>query len=126
MVGFVKDTVSRTVTGCGELWSNHGHCNEIRNKMKAHRLRIKEAWTEKGLYSPNSQYTPKQLNQQLEAITGGISYEEYAFLQKGKEDNVQLCVYVDGKCVVDLYGTAIGDTDYNADTIQVSSLIEIF
>jgi len=39
-------------------------------------------------------------------------------LQKGKEDNVQLCVYVDGKCVVDLYGTAIGDTDYNADTIQ--------
>ena len=31
-----------------------------------------------------------------------------------------MCVYVDGKCVVDLYGTAIGDTDYNADTIQVS------
>ena len=50
----------------------------------------------------------------------------HRFLQKGKEDNVQLCVYVDGKCVVDLYGTAIGDTDYNADTIQVSSLIEIF
>ena len=40
-------------------------------------------------------------------------------LLKGKERNVQLCVYVDGKCVVDLYGTAIGDTSYNADTIQV-------
>ena len=41
-------------------------------------------------------------------------------LKKGKEDNVQLCVYVDGKCVVDLFGTAIGDTDYNANTIQAS------
>merc|ERR1712156_1207007 len=39
-------------------------------------------------------------------------------LSKGKEENVQLCVYVDGKCVVDLYGTAVGDTNYNADTIQ--------
>jgi len=30
-----------------------------------------------------------------------------------------LCVYVDEKCVVDLYGTAIGDSNYNAETIQV-------
>ena len=44
-------------------------------------------------------------------------------LSKGKEENVQLCVYVDGKCVVDLYGTAVGDTNYNADTIQVSKLL---
>lgn len=99
MVGYVKDTLSRTVTGCGELWSNHGRCNEIRNKMKAHRQRVKEVWTEQGLYSPNSQYTPKQLNQQLEALNGGISYEEYAFLQKGKEDRgrvLNLCFLVFG------------------------------
>ena len=29
-------------------------------------------------------------------------------LRDGAEENVQLCVYVDEKCVVDLYGTAIG------------------
>ena len=39
-------------------------------------------------------------------------------LRDGAEENVQLCVYVDEKCVVDLYGTAIGDQNYNADTVQ--------
>ena len=41
-------------------------------------------------------------------------------LTKGKEENVQLCVYVDGKCVIDLYGTAMGDKDYNSDKLQGS------
>ena len=45
-------------------------------------------------------------------------------LTKGKEENVQLCVYVNGKCVVDLYGTAIGDTNYNHDKLQVCICIE--
>ena len=40
-------------------------------------------------------------------------------LHEGLEENLQLCVYVDEKCVVDLYGTAIGDSNYNAETIQV-------
>ena len=40
-------------------------------------------------------------------------------LTKGKEENVQLCVYVDGKCVVDLYGTAVGDKEYNQEKLQV-------
>ena len=44
-------------------------------------------------------------------------------LTKGKEDNVQLCVYVDGNCVIDLYATATGDTNYNADKIQVGTYV---
>ena len=44
-------------------------------------------------------------------------------LTKGKEENVQLCVYVNGKCVVDLYGTAIGDTNYNHDKLQVFCIL---
>ena len=39
-------------------------------------------------------------------------------LQDGAEENLQLCVYVDEKCVVDLYGTAVGDKFYNAETVQ--------
>ena len=37
----------------------------------------------------------------------------------GKENNAQLCIYVNDECVVDLYGTAIGDTTYTQDTLQV-------
>ena len=44
-------------------------------------------------------------------------------LTKGKEENVQLCVYVNGKCVVDLYGTAVGDTNYNHDKLQVFCIL---
>ena len=39
-------------------------------------------------------------------------------LRDGAEENLQLCVYVDEKCVVDLYGTAVGDKFYNAETVQ--------
>ncbi len=38
-----------------------------------------------------------------------------------EERNVQLCVYVGGDKVVDLWGTAIGDAEFNAD-----SLINVF
>ena len=40
-------------------------------------------------------------------------------LKNGLEENLQLWVYVDGKCVIDLYGSAIGDRSYNAEKIQV-------
>merc|ERR1711884_495313 len=39
-------------------------------------------------------------------------------LKNGLEDNLQLCVYVDGKCVIDLYGSATGDMNYDAEKIQ--------
>merc|ERR1712109_289706 len=39
-------------------------------------------------------------------------------LTNGAEENLQLCVYVEGKCVIDLYGTAVDDTTYNADKLQ--------
>ena len=44
-------------------------------------------------------------------------------LQDGIEENLQLCVYVEGKCVIDLFGTAIRDTTYTADTLQVGGSI---
>ena len=38
----------------------------------------------------------------------------------GYEDNAQLCVYVDGTCVVDLYGSSCNTKSYNAKSTQVS------
>ena len=37
----------------------------------------------------------------------------------GLEDNAQICIYVNNACVVDLYGTGSGDTDYGPDNVQV-------
>ena len=42
-------------------------------------------------------------------------------LKFGAEENLQLCIYVGGKCVVDLYGTAVGDWTYTPETHQVCS-----
>ena len=39
-------------------------------------------------------------------------------LERGKERNAQLCVYVDGQVVVDLCGSAEGDKSYNPDSLQ--------
>ena len=39
--------------------------------------------------------------------------------RKGHEVNAQLCIYVDGNVVVDLYGTAVGDAEYGPDTLSV-------
>ena len=41
-------------------------------------------------------------------------------LKNGAEENLQLCIYVEGKCVVDLYGTAVDDRTYTADSLQVN------
>ena len=40
-------------------------------------------------------------------------------LKSGAEENLQLCIYVGDKCVVDLYGTAVGDWTYTPETHQV-------
>lgn len=42
-------------------------------------------------------------------------------LHRYLEDNAQLCIYVDDQCVVDLWGSANGDTDFTGD-----SLINVF
>ena len=39
-------------------------------------------------------------------------------VQTGRERNAQLCVYVEGECVVDLWGSAEGDQHYDGDSLQ--------
>ena len=77
---YVKHSVVKTVDGCGQLWKNHGRCNDIRQKLSVHREAVKLEWEgESGSLS-----TPQKVR--LKTLMGGISYEEYVFLQKGKED----------------------------------------
>jgi hypothetical protein len=84
---YLKDSMVRTVQGCGQLWTNHGKCNEIRKKQSEYRNQIKTQWEEQGLYEAES---PKQIRKRLQQVHGGISYEEYRFLQKGKDDRAKV------------------------------------
>ena len=85
LVGYAKDSLARTVTGTKEMWSNHGRCKEIRAKQKDYREKIKSQWElqEKNL-------PPKEMRRRLATINGGISYDEFIFLSKGKEDRGKL------------------------------------
>ena len=48
-----------------------------------------------------------------------ILFEEN--MRRLKERNAQLCVYLEDQCVVDLWATAIDDTEFSAD-----SLVNVF
>ena len=48
-----------------------------------------------------------------------VKEEVMRMLRKGVEENLQLCVYVGKECVLDLYGTNIGDKTYSQDSLQV-------
>jgi hypothetical protein len=85
LFGYVKDSVVRTVDGCGELWTNYGRCQAIRKQQEAYRQSYLEQHP--ALYA---HLTPKQQKEALNKIPGGISYPDYLFLQKGKEDRGKL------------------------------------
>ena len=60
---------------------------------------------------------------------GGFCNHDYLQVKKSlqkmlvekSEENVQLCVFVDGECVVDLCGTSTGDFAHDRDKLQVRS-----
>jgi len=80
LVGYVKTSVTKTVDGIGQLWSNHSKCNDIRKKIGAYREHLKLEWEEQG------QDITSERKHLLKTKVGGITFEEYTFLQKGKED----------------------------------------
>jgi len=83
LVGYLKDSVVRTVDGVKLTWANYGRCNEIRAKQKQHRDTLRIQWESEGMTNP-------ELKQKLKGENGGITYDEYAFLMKGKEDRAKL------------------------------------
>jgi hypothetical protein len=83
LFGYLKDSVVRTIDGSKEMYSNHGRCKEIRAKQKVCRDTMKQQWESEGL-------TPREMKEKLQSINGGISYDEFVFLSKGKEDRGKL------------------------------------
>ena len=87
LASYIKNSIVKTVDNCGQLWTNHGKCKEIRQKMTKHRETVREQWDLQGLYQAD---TRSQLKQRLAQIQGGITYQEFVFLQKGKEDRAKV------------------------------------
>jgi hypothetical protein len=85
LFGYVKDSIVRGIDGTKEMWSNHGRCKEIRAKQKDYREKLKKQWEfeEQGL-------SAKELKDRLAKVNGGITYDEFVFLIKGKEDRGKL------------------------------------
>ena len=83
--GYVKDSLVRTVDGTKEMWGNHGRCKQIRSKQNEYREKLKKQWEyeEKGL-------TPRQMRERLAKVNGGVTFDEFNFLVKGKEDRSKL------------------------------------
>ena len=83
LVGYLKDSVVRTVDGVKLTWANYGRCNEIRAKQKQHRDALRIQWENEGMSN-------QEIKQRLKGENGGITYDEYTFLVKGKEDRGKL------------------------------------
>lgn len=84
IVGFVKDSFVRTVDGFSQLWRNKKECDRIRTKQHIYREKLKTKWQNEG------RMTKDEMKQRLRSVNGGITYSEYAFLAKGKEDRGKL------------------------------------
>jgi hypothetical protein len=83
LTGYLKNSITRTVDGCGQLWTNHKTCNTIRAKLQHHRDDLAKT-------PPYARMELKERKKALSAVEAGIEYEEYMFLQKGKEDRGKL------------------------------------
>lgn len=79
--GYVKDSLVRFKDGSGELITNHKKCNAIREKQKAYLTAVQSTMSEE---------EKKKMGKRITPTTGGITYEEFDFLQKGKEDRSKL------------------------------------
>lgn len=80
LAGYVKDSFVRMKDGTVQLYTNHQRCKSIRSKQKLY-------LEQKSLSLPeNEQKAAKKYSMSA----GGITYEEFDFLQKGKEDRGRL------------------------------------
>jgi hypothetical protein len=80
---YVKDSVANTVKATGQLWTNHGRCREIRRRQREHRETVRQRWIRQGLYEDE---TPRQIQERLRSVPGGITYEDFCFLLQGTKD----------------------------------------
>lgn len=80
LAGYVKNSFVQFKNGSVQLYSNHKQCNAIRTKQRSF-IAAKHAT----MPANERRRAPKYFS-----TAGGISYAEFDFLQKGKDDRVKV------------------------------------
>lgn len=62
---------------------DHERCNAIRQKQNRYKAALKSEWEELGV-------DPKEIRTRLSAVNGGVTFDEFLFLRKGKSDREKL------------------------------------
>lgn len=84
---FLKGELQFCVEAPMKMWRAHGKCNDIRAKQRSFRESLRSQWLEHGADS-------KDVAKRLKTVNGGISYEEFEFLQRGKEDRQRVLSFM--------------------------------
>jgi len=76
----IGDVISSFAAPFKELYRDHQTCNQIRKKQNLHKASLKAEWKSLGI-------DDQEIRTRLKKSSGGITYEEFRCLQKGKSDS---------------------------------------
>ena len=77
------ESLQFTVEATKNSWRAHSRCNQIRAKQRNFRDSLRQEWQDLGA-------NEKDISMRLKTNNGGISYEEFEFLQRGNEDRTKV------------------------------------
>jgi len=80
---FIKDQISHTVSATQNSFRAHIRCNDIRSKQRSFRESLRSEWQVLGLEN-------KVISERLKKVNGGINFDEFVFLQQGREDRIRV------------------------------------
>lgn len=83
VAGGVKDWFVSYGDAFKQMRADHERCNTIRQKQNVFKGSLKQEWEELGV-------EPKEIRARLNKVSGGISFDEFLFLRKGKGDREKL------------------------------------
>ena len=83
LVGGIKEFLVSYSDAFKAMRVDHERCNVIRLKQNRYKAALKSEWEELGL-------DPKEIRTRLSTVNGGVSFDEFLFLRKGRSDRDKL------------------------------------
>lgn len=83
LVGGIKDFFVSYTDAFKAMRMDHERCNMIRQKQNRYKASLKNEWEELGV-------DPTEIRTRLSAVNGGVSFDEFLFLRKGRSDREKL------------------------------------
>lgn len=83
LVGGIKEFVASYSNAIKGMRMDHERCNMIRQKQNRYKSLLKQEWEELGVDS-------KEIRTRMSSVNGGVSFDEFLFLRKGKTDREKL------------------------------------